>query len=133
MEPEDKECWGAAGQPVELNKVLIEKMRSQPRPAEGERISYVEIWQREPLCQCQREGRAWLGRGSVERALWLSKGEMHSERRQKLDHTGPHDLGTIAASWAKDGHVLSCHLKGSSSARVLYQDQSILKGLFRNL
>lgn len=123
MEPGDKECWGAAGQPVELNKVLIEKMRSQPRLAEGKRISYVEIWQREPLCQCQREGRAWLGRGSVGRALWLSKGEMHSERRQKLDHTGPHDLGTIAASWAKDGHVLSCHLKGSSSARVLYQDQ----------
>lgn len=36
-----------------------------------------------------------------------SKGERCSERRQKLDHTGPHDLRTIAASWAKDGHDLS--------------------------
>lgn len=90
VEPGDKECWGAAGQPIELNKFLIEKMRSQPGLAEGERTSYVQIWQREPPCQCQREGRAWLGRGSAGRALWLEPTEQGGEVLREETEAGPH-------------------------------------------
>lgn len=38
------ECWGHAGQAAKQNRILIERMRSEPRLAGGVRISCAEIW-----------------------------------------------------------------------------------------
>lgn len=81
----------AVGQAAQLSRILMEKMRSEPRLAGDERISHVVIWAEGTLVPMPKgRGPAWLGRGSAQRALWSQLTEQGGEATREEATAGPH-------------------------------------------